>query len=220
MYWRSVLFVRKAHLRNLIYRPVLQSSMHFGQHEQVYLTATGIAKETIQTLFDLNEHTALIRTHPLFFHQLLLTAFGNLLLAVVNAASKVWDSVRNEFDMVLSLFKFLSSICMALRRPWQRLQGLRDLHAKLGASSRSVEKAGLNSNHRLADGNAAGSLSFDDIFPEFLVFSTPEDSAGAQRQSLADPKMAEQFSFMFDDALGSGNLFDFPFLDLESSLSV
>ncbi|KAF2008692.1 hypothetical protein BU24DRAFT_445455 [Aaosphaeria arxii CBS 175.79] len=171
-YYQSVMYVRKAHLRNLIYRPILQSPSLSRQNEALLRRAVDISKDTIITLVNFNDRTDLVQTHPMFFQQLLLTAFGNLLLAIVSAVPKVWNTAREELDMFLNLFQFLSSKCTALKRTWTRLQGLRDLHLKLSRPDRASRPASP-----LHSGDAA-TLSFDDIFPDMLAASNTMDSSG------------------------------------------
>ncbi|KIW99466.1 uncharacterized protein Z518_11205 [Rhinocladiella mackenziei CBS 650.93] len=130
-YHQAILVVRKHHLLNLIFRPVLQSFSRINQNQRYAQTAITIVKESIQTPSEFREHTAIIDKHALFFKHLLLTAFGNLLLAVVNASSLFWDSVRNEFDTALHLVKVLSAKSSPMMRLWSRLQGLRELQTKL-----------------------------------------------------------------------------------------
>lgn len=210
-YYHSVFFVRKSHLRNLIYRPILQLPVKADQHEPILLKAIEISRDTVRTLYRLNEETSLIRTHPMFFQQLLLTAFGNLLLAVVSTGPRIRGSTREEFDMFLQLFQLLSSECAALRQTWHRLQGLRDLHTKLGHSER-----GIHTPHR-TDGTAtqqpiaATSLSFDDIFPDVDLLSTLAGSFNPVPQSSTQTEH-QALDSLYEGYADLENLFDFPFL--------
>ncbi|KAH7346985.1 hypothetical protein BKA66DRAFT_542843 [Pyrenochaeta sp. MPI-SDFR-AT-0127] len=215
-YYHSVLFVRKAHLRNLIYRPVLQSPVQSRQNEPMFTKAIDVSKETIRIIFRLNENTSLIRTHPMFFQQLLLTAFGNLLLAVVSTGPGNRNSAREEFDMFLRIFQLLSSECAALRRTWERLQGLRDLHAKLSHSDHGTHMPKSNSDDILAGSNTMTSLSFDDIFPNIPNGPTAADGAHGCSLLNEDSAVWTDPNFVPDDLLESGNLFDFPFFNLTS----
>jgi hypothetical protein len=212
-YYHSVIFVRKAHLRNLIYRPVLQPPLHPRQDEPIVLKAVEISMETIRTLFQLNEHTSLVRTHPLFFQQLLLTAFGNLLLAVVSTGPAIRNRSRAEFDMFLNLFHQLSSGCTALRRTWQRLQGLRDLHAKLSHSDRAAQAQSADYDGNTNQNMATVPLSFDDIFPDTHMLSTATSTSTYEDASTGFGPWLEA-GFVPEDFIDSGNVFDFPFVDL------
>lgn len=208
-YYHSVFFVRKTHLQNLIYRPILQLLVKANQHEPILLKAIEISRDTVRTLYRLNEQTSLIRTHPMFFQQLLLTAFGNLLLAVVSTGPKIRSSTREEFDMFLQLFQLLSSECAALRRTWHRLQGLRDLHTKLGHSERGTFTAPPNDSN-VAD-HAANTLSFDDIFPNVDLLSTLASSVTAVDQPNIDTEHQNP-NYIPEGFADLENLFDFPFL--------
>lgn len=215
-YYHSVLFVRKAHLRNLIYRTVLQPPVRSRQNEPNLLKAIDVSKETIRTLFTLNEQTPLVRSHPMFFHQLLLTAFGNLLLAFVSTGPEIRSSAREEFDMFLHIFQLLSSECTALKQTWERLQGLRDLHTKLSHSDRSAQMTDSENGDIDVGSNTISTLSFDDIFPQMPNVSAITDSSNACNPIAADPGAFLDFSYVSGDFLDSGNLFDFPFSNLTS----
>jgi len=212
-YYHSIIFVRKSHLRNLIYRPVLQGPLHSRQNEPIVLKAVEISMETIRVLFQLNERTALVRTHPLFFHQLLQTAFGNLLIAVVSSGSAIRNRSRAEFDMFLNLFHQLSSRCTALRKTWQRLQGLRDLHAKLSHSDRAANAQCKDYDNNINQNLAAVPLSFDDIFPGMDTFNETVAPNTYEDANTGTAPWLENH-FVPEDFIDAGNVFDFPFLDL------
>lgn len=212
-YYHSVFFVRKAHLRNLIYRPILQLPVKSNQHESILLKAIEISRDTVRTLYRLNEQTSLIRTHPMFFQQLLLTAFGNLLLAVVGTGPKIRGSTRKEFEMFLELFQLLSSECAALRRTWQRLQGLRDLHTKLGHSECGTHTP--RSAESSAPPQYASTLSFDDIFPDADMFPTMASTVDYTDDSGAAAEHRTQ-TYVPEGFVDLENLFDFPFLSFPS----
>ena len=173
IFLRAVLFVRKSHLRNLIYRPVLQSASRINQYEQHAIRATSIVKETVHVLTNLNEHTAVIRTHPIFFKHLLLTAFGNLLLAIVNASSTFWNSVRVEFDMALNLMKLLASRSGPVLRLWQRLQGLQELQTQLSRAATAESPSGC---HVGSTDTPTGGLSFNELLPSVQTISVPSET--------------------------------------------
>lgn len=212
-YYHSVFFVRKAHLRNLIYRPILQLPVKAGQNEQILLKAIEIARDTVRVLFQLDERTSLVRTHPMFFQQLLLTAFGNLLLAVVSTGPSIRRSTRKEFDMFLQLFQLLSSECAALRRTWHRLQGLRDLHTKLGHSERGTQTPHSADEINNIGSSALGTLSFDDIFPDVNFLSGIASTADICDQSAINTTRAPDPTYVSDSFVDFANLFDFPFLE-------
>lgn len=218
-YYQSVLFVRKSHLRCLIYRPIFQSSAYISQRKQLFLAGIHVTKHTISTLVRLHQSTALVKTHPLFFQQLLLTAFGNLLLAIVNARSTPWTGVRVEFDMALALFKDLAANCSALRRTWRRLQDLRDLPTRLAQpqGAEMVHKGRSAPVVAAASGaNGIATLSYEDIFPQFPTLNQGDESQAARTigNDVASPAYEGELSplpghFDFD------SFFEFPFLDLD-----
>ncbi|KAI8219627.1 hypothetical protein K4K54_009351 [Colletotrichum sp. SAR 10_86] len=138
---QAILFLRKSHLHNLVCRPVLQSATRIAQYQSHAHKAVSVAKDSLQMLSSLNENTTIIKRNPLFYKHLLLTAFGNLLLAVVNASSMFCDKVTVEFDIALEMIRTLSNRSPLLLALWERLQGLQKLRAQLSASS-----AALNTN--------------------------------------------------------------------------
>lgn len=198
---QAVLSIRKAHLRNLIYRPVLQSQARISQHKEQSVTAMAISNETLQTLADLNRYTPFFRTNIIFFKHTLLTAFGNLLLAVVNDSTTNWEGARTGFDIALALIRQLSDRSRPLMRLWERLQGLRELQSKLTSLS---DKEGL--------GDAtARPLSFDDIFVDYSAVGGSIDGMGSPSQRADDPITREYISGLFDDPFEHGS-FDFNLL--------
>lgn len=228
-YYQSVLFVRKSHLRCLIYRPIFQSPTYISQNEELFLTGINVTRDTIKTLVCLHENTALVRTHPLFFQQLLLTAFGNLLLAIVNARFRRWAGVRTEFDMVLTLFQNIASNCAALRRTWRRLQSLRDLPTKLAHPQRGSaignEHVAMGTSRVSGQGpSSITTLSFKDIFPRFPSPSQQNHAQSACTEPyngiMHSQTAAESGAALPPDVLELENFFDFPFLDLDMDLDL
>ncbi|KAK1535743.1 hypothetical protein CPAR01_09285 [Colletotrichum paranaense] len=169
---QAVLFLRKSHLHNLICRPVLQSGTRITQYQRHAHKAVAVAKESLQMLSGLNENTAIIKRNPLFFKHLLLTAFGNLLLAVVNASSMFCDKVTVEFDIALDMIRALSNRSTLLLTLWERLQGLRKLTTRLSASSATASTSSGQGEQRdrvespsdaLLFGNMGDMMVFDQL---------------------------------------------------------
>ncbi|RBR10361.1 hypothetical protein FVER53590_12477 [Fusarium verticillioides] len=131
LFIQAALYLRQSLLRNLIFRPVLQSISRIRQHETKAHAAVALAKDAISTLCRLSTHRTLIFAHVLFFKHLLVAAFGNILLAVVHAHGLFWNTVQTEFDQALDLVELLSIRSPPMLRLWQRLQGLRELPERL-----------------------------------------------------------------------------------------
>lgn len=208
-YFQAVFFVRKSHLRNLIYRPVLQSPTRIKQNERLVLTAINIARDDIHTLSDLNQGTGIFHAQPVFFKHLLLTAFGNLLLAVVNATSRAWDHVRDEFDMALNLISLLSSRSTAIMHLWNRLRGLRDLQARLSheATSGNSSQAGTVA----CIPPPVEDLSFDELFPAFQNDPARPEPTDLAHDQLVDPVIRDQIDSLLGVSGGVEGLPDFTF---------
>lgn len=213
-YLQAVLFVRKSHLRNLIYRPILQLSSRIQQSRQHAEQGIRIAKEAIHVLTELTEHTTFIQKHALFFKHLVLTAFGNLLLAVVNATSLFWDSVRTEFDAALNLIRLLSTKSMPLLRLWQRLEGLRNLQTKLLPDSNATT---TNTGSPERNNHSLHGLSLEELFPPVTSGTTPMEPAGAYNLVMDDAGMREHLNSLFDVSGGFDNAFDFPYVEWDPS---
>lgn len=211
-YLQVVLFVRKSHLLNLIYRPALQLSSRIHRNLEQANAGVRIAKESIQVVSELNEHTILIRKHALFFKHLVLTAFGNLLLAVVNASSLFWETVRGEFDTALDLIYFLSARSAPMLRLWKRLEGLRDLQAKILRAS-SVLPTQASKEHQRDD--PLGGLSLQELFPPFPSVTAELPAPESSAYPIDDPEMREHLNGLFDSSMGYDIFFDFPSLELE-----
>ncbi|KAG7409668.1 Patulin cluster transcription factor patL [Fusarium oxysporum f. sp. rapae] len=135
LFVQAALYLRQSLLRNLIFRPVLQSGSRIGQHEDKAHVAVALAKDAVSTLCRLSAHRTFIFSHVLFFKHLLVAAFGNILLAVVHAHAIFWDTVRTEFEQALDLIQLLSTRSHPMVQLWQRLQGLRELPARLNGLS-------------------------------------------------------------------------------------
>ncbi|KAJ0313104.1 hypothetical protein COL516b_000029 [Colletotrichum fioriniae] len=161
---QAVLFLRKSHLHNLICRPVLQSATRITQYQRHAHKAVAVARESLQMLSSLNDNTVIIKRNPLFFKHLLLTAFGNLLLAVVNASSMFCDKVSVEFDIALEMIRTLSNRSTLLLALWERLQGLRKLTAQLSASSATASSSSGPDEQR--EGVGKITINADVVYPE------------------------------------------------------
>ncbi|KAK5062660.1 hypothetical protein LTR84_004733 [Exophiala bonariae] len=210
-YLQIILFVRKSHLLTLIYRPVLQRG-HIQKHQRHAQTGVRVAKEAIQVLSELTERTGLIRKHALFFNHLTLTAFGSLLSAVVNGSSLFWDKLRTEFDTALNLIRVLSTNSAPLMRLWQRLEGLRDLQAKLQSAS-DMQFVEVPNDQRPPP---LGGLSLDELFPTFPDIPPIADpSAGLMNSTLASAQMREQLNSLFEVPVSYDSFFDFTDMDWE-----
>lgn len=207
IYHQAVFFIRKSHLRNLIHRPALLTSARINSKERCALQAIGIARESIQTLSELHTHTTLVATHALFFKHLLLTVFGNLLLAVVNAPSKFWNTVNVEFDMALDLIKFLSTRSAPLMLLWRRLEGLQELQTKLFQDP-SLQTAQEQGSGHLTS-TEARRLRFEELFPPFPTEPVCEQETYSPAFGMRSSEMREQVNSLFDAIVGPDAFFDF-----------
>ncbi|KAF5572841.1 hypothetical protein FPANT_12780 [Fusarium pseudoanthophilum] len=198
LFIQAALYLRQSLLRNLIFRPVLQSVSRINQHEAKAHIAVVLAKDAVSTLRRLSTHRTLIFSHVLFFKHLLVAAFGNILLAIVHAHSLFWDTVRMEFDQALNLVELLSTRSPPMLRLWQRLQGLRELPQWLNALSKPVLSSDLQtgpSEDRGRDG---------------LLPSSPTDSI--VNSTLPFGSLSGVFAFSSEIGIGIDGFPDFSFL--------
>ncbi|SCO42725.1 uncharacterized protein FFNC_08690 [Fusarium fujikuroi] len=172
LFIQAALYLRQSLLRNLIFRPVLQSGSRISQHEAKAYVAVALAKGAVSTLCILSAHRTLIFSHVLFFKHLLVAAFGNILLAVVHAHGMFWNTVQTEFDQALDLIELLSTRSPPMLRLWQRLQGLRELPDRLNGLSKSALPSDLEKRpdedcgrDSLLPGSPTNSTSFSSTLP-------------------------------------------------------
>jgi hypothetical protein len=172
-YLAVVLFVRSNQLRNLIYRPLLQSAARIRTHPEHTLTALTIARDSLQAFADLDSRTDLLHTHATFFKHFIVSSLGNLLLIVVHAAAAattaatteaetdtasatdtdtdLWAPIRETFHVAAALLRKLSARSGPVLRAWDRLKCLEDLQAKILAARRV--KAGSMNTHVQVQGH-------------------------------------------------------------------
>ncbi|KAF5637702.1 hypothetical protein F52700_4404 [Fusarium sp. NRRL 52700] len=200
---QAALYLRQSLLRNLIFRPVLQSISRINQHKAKAHVALALAKDAIATLCRLSTHRTLIFSHALFFKHLLVAAFGNILLAVVYAHSLFWDTVRMEFDQALDLIELLSIRSPPMLRLWQRLQGLRELPGKLNGLSNPALSSDLQrqpDEDRGMDSSLPGSPT-DSIFNSIIAFgSLPGDFTSSSEIGIGIDGFPD-FSFLLHEPL-------------------
>lgn len=213
LYLPSILYLRKAHLRNLIYRPFLHSSTRIAQNKSYASKAIQVAKEAVNTLYDLNRKSEVVSKGALFFKHLVLTAFGNLLLGLVNATAEFREDVREEFHLALGLIRQLSSCSAPLRRLWHRLKGLEELQTNM---SRSLSQRHDQTGNEPSSPSADTTHSQRATLPSFPV--VPDASSGGYpiEFQIGGPQLRDEFASLFD-SLGPGSLFEFPIVDFTST---
>lgn len=221
LFLQVVLNARMNQLRNLIFRPILYHPSRISQYPNQALTAVEIAKESVHLLWTVNESTEIVRSNPVFFKHFLVSAFGLLLLAMVNAWNELGQQVAHEFHLALDLFKVMSAKSPLVMRYSTTIKGLEELAHKIGlprtrASELHVDYGsngdtqnnafnGLNqdSGHTSANSNAFeqsglpnnGYIDVVDIRDEFASFL---DLDAGQASTF--------FDFPLGDMIGSENL--------------
>ncbi|RKK99954.1 hypothetical protein BFJ68_g13013 [Fusarium oxysporum] len=199
LFIQAALYLRQSLLRNLIFRPVLQSASRISHHEAKTHVAVALAKGAVSTLCRLSTHRTLIFSHVLFFKHLLVAAFGNILLAVVHAHGLFWNTVQTEFDQALDLIELLSTRSPPMVRLWQRLQGLRELPERLNGLS----KPALSSDRQTRPNEDHGRDSSLPGSPTDLMFFN---------STLPFESLSGDFAFLSDIGIGIDGFPDFSFL--------
>ncbi|KAF5552539.1 hypothetical protein FPHYL_8909 [Fusarium phyllophilum] len=198
LFIQAALYLRQSLLRNLIFRPVLQSVSRINQHEAKAHAAVALAKDAISTLCRLSTHRTLIFSHVLFFKHLLVAAFGNILLAIVHGHGLFWNTVQTEFHQALDLVELLSTRSLPMLRLWQRLQGLRELPERLNGLSNPALSSDLQTRpdeDRGRDSSVLGS-------PTDLIFNS----------TLPFESLSGDFTFSSEIGIGIEGFPDFSFL--------
>jgi len=209
LFLEAVLRTRKYYLRNLIYRPVLQSPARIEANRPYVALAMQVSKKSIEALSELYRTTKLVQSHPVFFKHFILTAFGNLLPGVVNAPKEIWNDVREEFNLALNLIKLLSARSDPLLRLWNRL-------AYLQAELIPFDMPGFR-DHSAEDqlDSKWDNLSANDSLPAFsdsLVQPSKPKSPG--RSSVEGSRARDEFLGLFNASLSPDFFQYFPYMDI------
>lgn len=212
LYLPTILYIRQNYLRNLIYRPILQSSTRIRENERYAHVAADVAKSSIATMWQLNQTTNLIGTHPIVFKHFVLSSFGNLSLLVVNATSQFWTLVRDEFHLALKLIRLLSTRSGPLMRLWKRLQGLEELQSKITSAATLATTAQASVPRQMALPKDSSQQS-EDFRMEFPDFSDPTPGSNSMTSAFEGSYIRDEFAGLFDQAADSDSFFDFPFTE-------
>lgn len=210
LYLPTILYIRQNYLRNLIYRPILQSARRIRENERYAHVAAEVAKTSITTMWQLNQTSNLIGTHPIVFKHFVLSSFGNLSLLVVNATNQFWTTVRDEFHLALKLIRLLSTRSGPLMRLWKRLQGLEELQSKISAATLvATEQVSIPRQVTITK----DSQQTDDFRMDFPVFGDPTPSSDSMTSAFEGSYIRDEFAGLFDQAADSDSFFDFPFTE-------
>ncbi|KIW25685.1 uncharacterized protein PV07_08846 [Cladophialophora immunda] len=241
-YLGVALCVRSNQLRNVIYRPLLQSASRIDSDLEHTRTALKIAKDSLQTLSDLDATTSLLYTHATFFKHFIVSSLGNLLLIVVHApAAEYWAEIRDTLRAASMLLRKLSHRSGPVSRAWDRLKGLEDVQAKILAARRAKpgaqQQEQQQQQQQLApqqQPNQQGQQGQQepnqkDVSCLASMRLTPAEGicglsdswnvgvggsgSGTEDYMLFDSQIRDEFAGVFDPALRLDDLYDFPFLE-------
>jgi len=207
LYLSVALFVRANQLRNVIYRPLLQSASRIKNDPEHTLAALNIAKDSIQAFVDLDATTILLQTHAMFFKHFIVSSLGNLLLIVVHGTTEYWTEIQDTFHTALTLLRKLSVRSGPILRAWDRLKGLEDLQAKiLTASRRKAETQQQSLNYFAGISGARPSDTSASL-------NSNCDVGGMQigeSHMLFDSQICDEFAGLFDMSYNLADFYEFP----------
>lgn len=177
-YLSVVLHVRGNQLRNILCRPLLQSSDGIKTNPQRTSNAVRTAKESLQVFLELDAASDILWTHATFFKHFIVSALGNLLLIVLHATDEYLDEVCDIFYLGLALMRKLSKRSPPVMRMWGRLKGLENLQAKLASTRRRAQNYSSDTAVSIPDERSDGELLFfdSDIRDEFAGVFSPNFS--------------------------------------------
>ena len=220
LFLRVVLNARMNQLRNLIFRPILYHPSRISEYPGQAQTAVDIAKESVLLLWTVNDSTEIVRSHPVFFKHFLVSAFGLLLLAVVNAWNGLGQQVAHEFHFALDLFKILSAESPLVMRYATTIKRLEELAHRIGLPrTRASEPYVPYSSHERGQSNNFDSFGEED--DHTFASSSTFEQINLPSNGLTDTvEVRDEFASFVDlDAVQANSFFDFPLGDMVSSES-
>lgn len=119
-------------IRIWLHTPVLHSAGSIQANLDLAHTAVHLARDTIQYLDRLNNHTNLYRKLQVFYHQFLTSAISVLFLASTHAPLQFSASCRSEFSMALELVKDMSPKSFVSQRLWRTIRSLKAYAPRVG----------------------------------------------------------------------------------------
>jgi hypothetical protein len=218
LFLRVVLNARMNQLRNLIFRPILYHSTRISQYPDQARTAVEVARESVLLLWTLNESTEALRSHPVFFKHFLVSAFGLILLAVVNAWSELGQRIAHEFYLALDLFKIMSAESPLVTRYSTTINGLEELAHKIGLPrTRAPQPHTAREATGYAQDNITDTtgLDYDHTLARYPSFD-PSNLPSSATNDTVDVR--DEFANFLDlDAGQLSSFFDFPLGDMFSA---
>jgi hypothetical protein len=220
LFLQVVLNARMNQLRNLIFRPILYHPSRISQYPGQAQTAVEVAKESVLLLWTVNDSTGIVRSHPVFFKHFLVSAFGLLLLGVVNAWHELGQQVALEFHLALDLFKMMSAESPLVMRYSTTIKGLEELAHRIGLPrTRASEPHAAYGSHGSAHSNTFSGFGQDDDH-NLASSCTFEQSNLPGNGSIDTVEIRDEFASFLDlDAVQANSFFDFPLGDMISSES-
>lgn len=134
---KFLMFLRRQQARTIIYRPVLHSLTSIMQNRKDAETVIGIAKETINTIINVDRTSDIYRTQQVCYNYFLVQALVVIFLAVAHAPAMFVGTTRQEFYGAIDLIKGFSTKAYTTRKLWKVVRGLKDLGQKIGQFSQS-----------------------------------------------------------------------------------
>jgi hypothetical protein len=121
---RVLLYLRGNHMRTLVHRHHLLSTLSIKADMQGARLVLDIAQDTIEVLVHLNETSDIYARQQNAFNYFLLSALAAILLGVCHAPEVFAEPCRESFLKAVQLVKSFSREGHASRRLWKTIRGL------------------------------------------------------------------------------------------------
>lgn len=136
---RALLYLRGNHIRTLIHRHHVLSTVAIEGDMQAARNVVDIAQDSLMVLVHLNESSDIYARQQSAFNYFLVSALAVIFLAVCHAPITFADRCREPFLAALELVKNFSRQGSSSRRLWRSMRGLAPRLKSLGLRSHVPE---------------------------------------------------------------------------------
>lgn len=108
------------------------------QHRSYVQNVVDVAKDTINTLTEVNRISDIYRTQQVMYHYFLVQALAVIFLSVAHAPAIFCQQTRQEFYAAIELIKGFSTKSHVSKRLWKTIRGLKEMGDKIGLLARGT----------------------------------------------------------------------------------